>query len=67
MEHIRLNMTFKMSSSKKAVMYDDLYVPKLACNLLKVRTTAKRGNTENLVKISVGSEVNLDLSMAWAL
>lgn len=42
---IRLNMLFKVSNSKRAVMYDVLHVPKLACNLFSVRAAAKRGNT----------------------
>ena len=33
--NIRLNMLFKVSNSKKAVMYNVLYVPKLACNLFQ--------------------------------
>ena len=41
----RLNMLFKVSNSKRAVMYDVLHVPKLACNLFSVRAAAKRGNT----------------------
>ena len=40
---IRLNMLFKVSNSKRAVMYDVLHVPKLTCNLFSVRATAKRG------------------------
>ena len=38
---------FKVSDSKKAVMYDVLHVPKLACNLFSVKAAAnyKRGNT----------------------
>ena len=35
-------MLFKVSNSKKAVMYDVLHVPKLACNLFSVRAA---GNT----------------------
>ena len=42
---IRLNVLFKVSNSKRAVMYDVLHVPKLACNLFSVRAAAKRGNT----------------------
>ena len=42
---IRMNMLFKVSNSKKAVMYDVLHVPKLASNLFSVRAAAKRGNT----------------------
>ena len=43
--NIRMNMSFKVSNSKRAVMYDVLHVPKLACNLFSVRAAAKRGNT----------------------
>ncbi len=46
---VRLNMLFKVSNSKKAVMYDVLHVPKLACNLFSVRAAAKKGN---MVKFS---------------
>ena len=42
---IRLNMLFKVSNSKRAVMYDVLHVPKLTCNLFSVRATAKMGNS----------------------
>ena len=42
---IQLNMLFKISNSKRAVMYDVLHVPKLSCNLFSVRAAAKRGNT----------------------
>ena len=42
---VRLNMLFKVSDSKRAVMYDVLHVPKLSCNLFSVRAAAKRGNT----------------------
>ena len=38
-------MLFTVSNSKKAVMHDVLYVPKLACNLYSVRAAAKKGNT----------------------
>lgn len=42
--NVHLKMTFKVSSPKRAVMYDVLYVPKLACNLFSVRTAARKGN-----------------------
>ena len=38
-------MLFKVSDSKRAVVYDVLHVPKLSCNLFSVRAAAKRGNT----------------------
>ena len=38
-------MRFKVSNSKRAVMYDVLHVPKLACNLFSVRAAAKWENT----------------------
>ena len=41
----KLNMPFKVSKSKKAVMYDVLHIPKLSCNLFSVRVATKRGNT----------------------
>ena len=37
-------MLFKVSKSKQAVMYDVLYVPKLACNLFSVGAAARKGN-----------------------
>ena len=43
--NIRLKMLFKVSNTKKAVMYDVLHVQKLACNLFSVRAAAKKGNT----------------------
>ena len=42
--NVRLNMLFKVSDSKRAVMYNVLYVPKLACNLFSVRAAAGKGN-----------------------
>ena len=42
---VRLKMLFKVSKSKKAVMYDVLHVPKLTCNLFSVRAAARKGNT----------------------
>ena len=42
--NVHLNMLFKVSDSKRAVMYDVLYVPKLACNLFSVRAAAWKGN-----------------------
>ena len=35
---------FKVSDPKKAVLYNVLYVPKLACNLFSVRAAASKGN-----------------------
>ncbi len=37
-------MVFKVSDSKKAVLYNVLYVPKLACNLFSVRAATSKGN-----------------------
>ena len=42
--NVHVNMTFKVSKPKKAVMYNVLYVPKLACNLFSVRAAAVKGN-----------------------
>ena len=42
---IQLNMLFKVSNSKRAVMPYVLHVPKLSCNLFSVRAAAKRGKT----------------------
>lgn len=41
--NIHLNMLFKVSNSKRAVMYNVLYAPKLACNLFSVRAAANKG------------------------
>ena len=41
---VYLNMTFKVSDSKHAVLTRVLYVPKLACNLFSVRAAVSRGN-----------------------
>ena len=46
--NVRLKMLFKMSEHKRAAMYNVLYVPKLACNLLSVRAAASKGNTVKL-------------------
>lgn len=42
--NVHLNMLFEGSESKKSVMYQVLYVPKLACSLFSVRAAASRGN-----------------------
>ena len=42
--NIQLNMLFKVSNPKRAVMYNGLYVPKLACNLFSERAAASKGN-----------------------
>ena len=44
MGNIRLNMSFKVSQSKQATMYNVLHVPKLACNLFSVRAAASKGD-----------------------
>ena len=41
---IRMNMLFEDPESKKAVLYDVLYVPKLTCNLFSVRAAVAKGN-----------------------
>ena len=43
--NMQLKMLFKVSDPKQAVLYDVLYVPKLACNLFSVRAAASKGNT----------------------
>lgn len=53
---IQMNMLFKVSNSKKVVMYDVLHVPSLSCNLFSVRAAAKRGTQLNLINQDVGSE-----------
>ncbi len=39
---VGLKMLLKVSNSKKAMMYDALHVPKLACNLFSVRAAVKK-------------------------
>ncbi len=41
---VDLSMQFKVSDPKRCVMYQVLYVPKLACNLFSVRAAASIGN-----------------------
>ena len=41
--NVHLKMLFKVSEPKKSVMYEVLYVPKLACNLFSVRAAASKG------------------------
>ena len=41
---VRMNMLFEATESKKAVLYDVLYVPKLTCNLFSVRAAVAKGN-----------------------
>ena len=43
---VYLNMTFKVSDSKHAVLKCVLHVPKLACNLFSVRAAVSRGNVQ---------------------
>ncbi len=42
--NVRVKMVFKVSDSKKALLYNVLYVPKLACNLFSVRAATSKGN-----------------------
>ncbi|XP_022794843.1 uncharacterized protein LOC111333514 [Stylophora pistillata] len=42
--NVRMNMLFQATESKKAVLYDVLYVPKLTCNLFSVRVVVSKGN-----------------------
>jgi len=63
---VRLNMLFKVSDNKRAVMYDVLHVSKLSCNLFSVRAAAKRGNTVKFGQSSAGSEVPKELLKEWA-
>ena len=44
-------MLFKVSEPKKSVMYEVLYVPKLACNLFSVRAAASKGNIVKFGKV----------------
>ena len=39
-----MNMLFQATKSRKAVLYDVLYVPKLTCNLFSVRAAVSKGN-----------------------
>ena len=43
--NVPLQMLFKESNPKRAVLYSVLYVPKLACNLFSVRAAAAKGNS----------------------
>ena len=49
--NIYLKMLFKVSEPKKSVMYEVLYVPKLACNLFSVRAAASKGNIVKFGKV----------------
>lgn len=42
--NVHLNVLFKVSNFKWAVMYDVLYVSKLACNLFSMSAAAHKGN-----------------------
>ena len=42
--NVHVDMTFKVSKPKKAIMYNVLHVPNLACNLFSVRAAAVKGN-----------------------
>ena len=41
--NVHLKMPFKVSQSKKVIMYNVLYITQLACNLFSVRTAASKG------------------------
>ena len=41
---VRMDMLFEATESKKAVLYDVLYMPKLTCNLFSVRAAVAKGN-----------------------
>ena len=51
--NVHMNMLFLGSKSKGAVLYNVLYVPKLACNLFSVRAAVAKGNVVDLVGIIV--------------
>lgn len=42
--NVHMNMLFLGSKSKRAILYNVLYVPKLACNLFSVRAAVAKGN-----------------------
>ena len=42
--NVHMNMLSLGSKSKRAVLYNVLYVPKLACNLFSVRAAVGKGN-----------------------
>ena len=39
-----MNMQFRETGPKRAVLFDVLYVPKLRCNLFSVRAAVAKGN-----------------------
>ena len=41
---VQMNMLFPGTETKKAVLYNVLYVPKLTCNLFSVRAAVAKGN-----------------------
>lgn len=41
---VYVNMLFKVSDHKKAVLYNVLYVPNLTCNLFSVKAAVSKGN-----------------------
>lgn len=41
---VRMNMLFQATESKKEVLYDVLYLPKLTCNLFSVRAAVSKSN-----------------------
>lgn len=42
---VPVTMQFKVSDNKKTVLYDVLFIPKLACNIFSVRAATRKGNT----------------------
>jgi len=44
MGDVHVNMKFKVSQSKRCVIYHVLYVPELTCNLFSVRAAVQKGN-----------------------
>jgi hypothetical protein len=64
--NVHLNLFFKVSDSKRAVMYDVLYVPKLACNLFSVRAAARKGNVIKFGRSKCWIRDQSGSCMVWA-
>ena len=64
--NVHLNLIFHDSKPKKSIMYQVLYVPKLACNLFSIRAAVTRGNTVKFGTTKCWMQDKKALYVVWA-
>lgn len=62
---VRVDMLFRATESKKAVLYYVLYVPKLTCNLFSVRAAVAKGNSIEFGPQNVVSGMKMESFVEW--